>query len=293
MTNSAARAGPARSAMRWVPPAPGVSPTTASTSPKRADSVAQIMSQPSEISSPAVRQSPWTRASVGMGRASSRWTTGIREPSAPSGAPSSTTRWKPCTSAPPVKMSPSARQTSARASEPSTSSRQASSAPQASSPNRFSGGFSRIITATLPSRSRWIGAAVSVSAILSSQSLGDLGDPAGVPRRGNPGQLERIVLVPGHDVDVEVEDRLPGGGAAGVDQVDPVRGEDVLHQLRQPLRREDRGGEVLIADLHQIARVLTGNNQRVPGRGWVDVHEGDRALVRVDRLARDRPGDDA
>src|SRR5215212_9609836 len=57
ITNSRARAGPARSAMRCVPPAPGVKPTTASTRPKRADSDAQIMSQPSETSSPAVRQS--------------------------------------------------------------------------------------------------------------------------------------------------------------------------------------------------------------------------------------------
>src|SRR6185503_8383725 len=30
-----------------------------------------------------------------------------------------------------------------------------------------------------------------------------------------------------------------------------------------------------------------------PGRRRVDVHEGHRAVVGVDRLARDRPGDDA
>ena len=30
--------------------------------------------------------------------------------------------------------------------------------------------------------------------------------------RGDPRQLQRIVLVTGNDVDVEVEDGLPGGG---------------------------------------------------------------------------------
>ena len=49
------------------------------------------------------------------------------------------------TSTPPVKMSPSARQTSARASEPSTSSMHATSAWNASSLNRLSGGLSRTI----------------------------------------------------------------------------------------------------------------------------------------------------
>src|SRR3954470_22927088 len=287
ITNSRARAGPARSAMRWVPPAPGVSPTTASTRPKRADSVAQIMSQPSEISSPAVRQRPWTRASVGIDRFSRRGTTGISEPNASPAAPSSTTRWKLCTSTPPVKMSPSARQTSARASDASTSSMQETSAPHASSPNRLSGGFSRIITATLRSRSGRMG-----SVILSSQSLGDLGDLVRVARLGDPGELQRIALVARHDMYVEMEDRLPGGCSAGIDQVDPVRAQHVLHPPRQPLRREGGGCEIVLADLEQVGRVLSRYHQRMTGRGRVDVHEGDGALVGVDRLARDRPRDD-
>src|SRR4051812_47433635 len=49
ITSSRARAGPARSATRWVPPIAGVRPTTISTSPKRADSAAQIKSQASAI----------------------------------------------------------------------------------------------------------------------------------------------------------------------------------------------------------------------------------------------------
>ena len=60
MTSSRARAGPARSATRWVPPISGVMPTTISTSPNCADSAAQIMSQASESSKPAVRHRPCT-----------------------------------------------------------------------------------------------------------------------------------------------------------------------------------------------------------------------------------------
>src|SRR4051812_37120165 len=292
ITNSLARAGPARSAIRWVPPAPGVRPTTASTRPNRADSLAQSMSQPSEISRPAVRHSPWTRARVGMGSSSSLRTTGISEPNESEAPPSSTTRWKLCTSTPPVKMSPSARQTSARASEPSTSSMHSTRAPQASSPNRLRGGLESTIEATLPSRSSRIGVVV-VSGIVSSQFVGDLGDLVGVPGLGNPGQLQGIILVAGHHVDVEMEDGLPRRGPAGVDQVDPVGAQDVLHPLREPLGGERCCGEVLLPDLEQVRGVGPWHDERVTGRRRVDVHEGDGALVRVDRLARDRARDDS
>src|SRR3954465_2863652 len=131
-------------------------------------------------------------------------------------------------------MSPSARQTRARASEPSPSSMQSTSAPQASSPNRLSGGLESTIEATLPSRSSRIGAVlVSVSAIFSSQSGGGRRDLIGIPGLGDPGKLQRIILVSGHHVDVEVKDGLPTVNAAGVDQADPVRAQHVLHPLGQ------------------------------------------------------------
>ena len=178
ITNSAARAGPARSAIRCVPPAPGVSPTTASTRPNWASSVAQSMSQPSETSSPAVRQSPCTSARVGMSSASSRLAAVSSEPKDRSAPPCSTTCWKPFTSAPPVKRSPSARQTSALASDFSTSSMQFTRACQASIPNKLSGGLSRTMWARLPSISRRTGALghrqsfLSLSAIAAISSSG-------------------------------------------------------------------------------------------------------------------------
>src|SRR3954454_3277594 len=293
ITNSRARAGPARSAIRGVPPAPGVRPTTASTRPKRADSVAQSMSQPSEISRPAVRQRPWTSAIVGIGRASSLRTTGVSEPKEAEGLPSSCTRLKLLTSTPPVKMSPSARQTRARASEPSTSSMQSTSAPQASSPNRLSGGLESTTEATLPSRSSRIGVVVSISAIFTSQFGGHGRDLVRIPGLGNPGQLQRIILVAGHDVDVEMEDGLPRSGPAGVDQVDAVRAEDLLHPLGQALGGQGRRGEIVRPYLEQVGGMDPRNHQGMTRGRRVDVHEGHRALIGIDGLAGDRPGDDS
>ena len=64
----AGRAGALGDALH--PPPAGVRPTLASTSPKAADSAAQIISQASAASNDAVRQSPWTIARVGMSRVS-------------------------------------------------------------------------------------------------------------------------------------------------------------------------------------------------------------------------------
>src|SRR5262245_31386167 len=226
------------------------------------------MSQPSEISRPAVRQSPCTSARVAIGSCASLCTTGISEPKASDAAPSSTTRWKLCTSTPPVKMSPSARQTSALAWEPSTSSRHETSEPQASSPNRLSGGSESTITATLPSRSSRIGA-VLVSAILTSQFGGYSRDLIGVSGGGYPGQLQGIIRIAGHDVDVEVEHRLPGGRSAGVDQVDPIRTERLPHPRRQPLRREGGRGQVVQPDLHQVRGVHPRHHQGMTAGGGI------------------------
>ena len=68
MTSSRARAGPARSASRCVPPMAGVRPTTVSTSPKRADSAASSRSQASESSKAAVRHRACAANTVGSGQ---------------------------------------------------------------------------------------------------------------------------------------------------------------------------------------------------------------------------------
>ena len=73
MTSSRARAGPARSASRCVPPMAGVRPTTVSTSPKRADSAASSRSQASESSKAAVRHRAWAANTVGSASSSTVW----------------------------------------------------------------------------------------------------------------------------------------------------------------------------------------------------------------------------
>ena len=113
------------------------------------------MSQPSATSRPAVRQRPWQIASVGIGSASSLRTVSISgwEKFAASSGPPSTIRWKAFTSTPPLKMSPSARQTAARTSDSSISPIASPSWWKASSVKRLSGGFERMIWPTSPSRS--------------------------------------------------------------------------------------------------------------------------------------------
>src|SRR5215207_5493003 len=108
ITSSRARAGPARSAIRCVPPISGVRPITASTRPNWADSAAQITSHASDSSRPAVRQRPCTDASVGNG-SSSILCVIASSPDVSCAAPDSDSPLKTFTSTPPVKYLPSAR----------------------------------------------------------------------------------------------------------------------------------------------------------------------------------------
>ena len=55
---------------RWMPPAPAISPTRGSGSPKRAVSAAMTMSQARAISNPPPRATPLTAAISGLGQRS-------------------------------------------------------------------------------------------------------------------------------------------------------------------------------------------------------------------------------
>src|SRR5918999_4296256 len=268
--------------MRWVPPISGVRPTTASTSPNWADSAAQIISQASESSKPAVRHRPWTLASVGNGRPSILWviSSSFRTKST---ACSSVRPSKTCTSAPPVKMSPSARTSSARTPSLSAWSSAARESSTISPPNRLSGGSSITTTPRSPLRS---------NLAFATQLAGRLGQLVLFDVHRAAGQPERIVVVARDHVQVEVEDRLPGRLLAGVQDVDPVAAERVPHALGQPLGGRHGAGQVLLPDLVQVARVRPRDQQRVPASPRVDVHEGDRVLVLLDDLGRPLAGRD-
>src|SRR5262245_19904997 len=273
------------------------------------------MSQPSETSRPAVRHSPWTSASVGIGRDSRRRTTSSSGVNAPERSPpASTARWKPLTSAPPVNTSPSARQTSARASLASTSSRQATSASVVAFPNRLSGGSCNTSDATASSRSTRTGCpltgtpwfalgpeqllpappspcAASCSRALPD-AIGERLDLVRLARPRDPRELERVVLVTRDHMQVEVVDRLPSGRAARVEDVEAGRLERGPHPLGEATRGDGGSLEVLVRDLDQVSAMDPRDDERVPGSRRVDVHERDRVVVGVDDLRRHVAGND-
>ena len=79
-------------------------------------------------------------------------------------------------------------------------------------------------TPTLPSRSK----------LAATDLTGDLLELLGIGLHRLAGEPQRVVVVARDHVHVEVEDRLPGGGLAGVEQVHAVGAEPVAHR---PARR--------------------------------------------------------
>ena len=287
MTSSRARAGPARSASRCVPPMAGVRPTTVSTRPKRADSRRQQQ---------VARQRELERRgqAQGVGGEDGRerqLLDGVdhREQLGPqlrrrlSGVRPS----KRCTSTPPLTTRPSARTSRPRGGSAATS---ATAACRRGDHRRVEEVQRRRVEGQDRERALALEAhrlghqarSAAPAAAISSAS----------PGPGHPRQAQRVVAVARDHVDVEVEDRLPRGGAAGVQEVHAVGAERVLGARGEALGGGGARRQVLVADRQQVGRVLARDDERVAAGGRVDVHEGDGALV----LGHDRrgqlPGDD-
>src|SRR3954447_3199147 len=248
----------------------GLTPTTISTRPNWADCAAQIMSQARESSNPAVRHSPCTQEIVGMGRSSMRWVMSIRRPMNPV-ASSGESSLNTFTSATPVKTLPSARTSSARMGSRATWSSRSTSSAVSSSPNRFRGGSSMTSTPRSPSRSKRTRSATEL--------VRHLGQPVLVHVHRLARKAQRVALVARDHVHVEVEDGLPGRRLARGQEIYPVAAEPVSHHECQPLGPLDRPVEVLLVDLVQVAGVPAGDDQGVPARPRVDVHERHGVLV--------------
>ena len=86
-------------------------------------------------------------------------------------------------------------------------------------------------------------------------------------------------MVSRHDVEVEVEDRLPRGRAAAVEDVEALRVDRLAHLPGEAPGGERARGEVVVGDLEEVLRVRARDHQRVARIRRVDVHEGDRLLV--------------
>src|SRR5829696_5828448 len=139
------------------------------------------------------------------------------------------------TSTPPVNTRPSARTTSARIGASRASESAASRSSSISAPNRLSGGLSSTTAPTASPRSkRTVGPAARSGAGSATQLAGDAGELLLVGLAGVGRQLERVVVVAGDDVQMEVEDRLPGRRLRRVEDVDAVAAEAVAHAPSEP-----------------------------------------------------------
>jgi hypothetical protein len=107
-----------------------------------------------------------------------------------------------------------------------------------------------------------------------------------IARPGQPREAERVILVTRDHVQVEVEDGLPGGRSVEVGQVHAVSAERIAGAHSDPLRGARDRCEVLGTDVVDVTRVDAWDDECVPARHRIDVHERHGALVRVD----DRPG---
>ena len=91
---------------------------------------------------------------------------------------------------------------------------------------------------------------------------------------------------------MEVEDRLPVRAAARVEEVHAVGTEPLGHPPGHPLGAAHHRIQVVLGHLQEVLGVLARDDEQVPARRRVDVHEGDGALILVDLRAGDLARDD-
>jgi len=89
---------------------------------------------------------------------------------------------------------------------------------------------------------------------------------------------------------VQVEHRLPRGGAARLQHVHTCGAEILVGPSRELLRQQRTRGDILRIRRQQILGVYPRHDQAMPARCGRDVHERDRARVFVDDLRRDLSG---
>jgi len=112
-----------------------------------------------------------------------------------------------------------------------------------------------------------------------------------VARLGVPVDRQAVTLPARQDVDMQVRHALRRARAVGLDQVDAVGRQGLVHRLRYTLRRLRDGAQHVGGDVVHGRPVALGDGERMALVGRIDVHEGDGVVVLIQAEARDRAGD--
>jgi len=86
-------------------------------------------------------------------------------------------------------------------------------------------------------------------------------------------------MVPGHQVHVDVEDRLPARRPVGLEQGHAVRSQALPQQRGDVMDRLHQARGVLAADVPDVRGMTAGNDERVPGDGGRAVEDRDGVRV--------------
>lgn len=96
---------------------------------------------------------------------------------------------------------------------------------------------------------------------------------------------------------MKVKHRLPGVGAAAVEEIDTIGAEFGDHRVGRALRGQRHGGKVIGWYFDEIPAVPLGYHQNVTIGRWIDVHERKRRIVlyhcSTGHVAADDPAEQA
>lgn len=98
-------------------------------------------------------------------------------------------------------------------------------------------------------------------------------------RSRDAAEVLSIASVAGNDVQVEMKNALPGGGAAIHQQFEAVGMVIALQQFAQLEAEVKQGSGFLSAELKEIARVAARDDEAMSFRDGVDVPDGEKMFV--------------
>lgn len=100
--------------------------------------------------------------------------------------------------------------------------------------------------------------------------------------RALPDHGQAVALEARQHMQVKVKHRLPCRRAVGLEDVDAVGVEGLVHRRRHALGRLHHSAGFLGRQLQQIDGMALAGNQHMASRGLTDVHEGNGQIVLID-----------